>query len=64
MFDEIYWTFIDQRYYETFSSLEGPIKLLNQEQQHEIDELVGLKTRQCSEEGFDDHYPIDRLLEL
>lgn len=24
MFNEIYWTFIDQRYYGTFFSLEGP----------------------------------------
>lgn len=63
MFDEIYWTFIDPWYYGTFSSLEDRIELQNREQHHEIDELVGLKTCQCSEEEFDDHYPIDRPLE-
>lgn len=64
IFDEVYWIFIDPRYYGTFSSLEDRIGLLNQEQQHEIDRLVGHKTRQCSEEEFDDYYPIDRLLEF
>ncbi|KAJ5799754.1 uncharacterized protein N7518_001822 [Penicillium psychrosexuale] len=62
MFDEIYWTFIDHRYYGTFTSLDDRIQLLDQEQQQEMNELVTLKTK--DEESFDDHYPIDELLEL
>lgn len=66
MFDEIYWTFIDQQYYGTFTSLDDRIQLLDPEQQSEMNELVKLKTCQCTEgkESFDDHYPIDKLLEL
>ncbi|KAJ5952132.1 uncharacterized protein N7479_010545 [Penicillium vulpinum] len=65
MFDEIYWTFIDHRYYGTFTSLDDRIQLLDQEQRQEMDELVRLKTGQCKEnESLDDHYPIDMLLEL
>ncbi|RHZ55786.1 hypothetical protein CDV55_104035 [Aspergillus turcosus] len=66
MFDEIYWTFIDHRYYGAFTSLEDRIQLLDHEQQHEMNELVRIKTAQCNEdkESFNDHYPIDKLLEL
>ena len=66
MFDEIYWTFIDHRYYGSFTSLDDRIQLLDEEQQQELNELVRLKTGQCTEdeESFDDHYPIDKLLVL
>ncbi|PGH16916.1 hypothetical protein AJ80_05060 [Polytolypa hystricis UAMH7299] len=66
MFDEVYWTFIDQRYYGPFTSLGDRIQLLNQEQQREMDELARLKVSQsdADDEDFDDHYPIDKLLEL
>ncbi|CRL25793.1 Protein kinase-like domain [Penicillium camemberti] len=65
MFDEIYWTFIDHRYYGAFTSLDDRIQLLDQEQQQEMNELVKLKTGQCKDtERFDDNYPIDKLLEL
>ncbi|KAB8213299.1 kinase-like domain-containing protein [Aspergillus novoparasiticus] len=66
MFDEIYWAFVDQRYYGTFASLDERIQLLDQEQQREINELVRLKTSQSNEDkkSFDDHYPIDKLMDL
>ena len=66
IFDEIYWTFIDQQYYGTFTSLDDRMQLLDQEQQCEMNELVRHKTGQYTEdkEIFDDHYPIDKLLEL
>jgi hypothetical protein len=39
---------------------------LDLEQQHEMNELVKIKMDRCNEdkESFDDHYPIDKLLEL
>ncbi|KAJ5356167.1 hypothetical protein N7517_010776 [Penicillium concentricum] len=65
MFDEIYWTFIDHRYHGTFTSLDDRIRLLDEEQQQEMNELVRLKTDQYKDtENIDDHYPIDKLLEL
>lgn len=66
MFDEIYWTFIDPWYYGTFTSLDDRIRLLDQEQQRDMNELVRHKTGRCTQdnESFDDHYPIEKLLEL
>ncbi|KAK2875573.1 hypothetical protein FQN49_001597 [Arthroderma sp. PD_2] len=65
MFDEIYWTFIDQKYFGPFTSLDDRIQLLTGEQRDEMDELVRLKVCPSNEgngEEFDDHYPIDELL--
>ena len=65
MFDGIYWTFINHRYYGTFTSLAGRVRLWNQEQQQEMNELVRSKTNQYTkDEDFEDYYPIDKLLEL
>lgn len=67
MFDEIYWTFIDQRYYGPFTSLEDRIQNLNQRQQCELDEFVKLKmlkSHKDGEENFTDHFPIDKLYDL
>ena len=65
MFDKIYWTFIDHRYYGAFTSLDDRIQLLDQEQQQEMNEFVKIKVSQRKdEESFVDHYPIVRLLEM
>ncbi|KAJ5782274.1 hypothetical protein N7457_004048 [Penicillium paradoxum] len=65
MFDEIYRKFIDHWYYGDFTSLEDRIQLLDLEQQQEMNELVRLKIGLCKDKDtLDDHYPIDKLLEL
>ena len=66
MFDEIYWTFIDEQWYGSFTSLEDRIQRLDEAQQNEMNELVRLKLKKYSrdESNFNDHYPIDDLLEL
>ncbi|RJE21676.1 Phosphotransferase enzyme family [Aspergillus sclerotialis] len=66
MFDEIYWTFIDERWYGSFTSLEDRIQRLDKTQQNEIKELVRLKMGKYSgnESSSNDNYPIDQLLEL
>ncbi|KAI9369573.1 hypothetical protein BJX61DRAFT_545467 [Aspergillus egyptiacus] len=66
MFDEIYWTFVEQQYYGTFTSSEHRMQQLSDEQQRELHEAVEAKMQQStgSEEDFHDHYPIDELLEL
>ncbi|RAH65646.1 phosphotransferase family protein [Aspergillus aculeatinus CBS 121060] len=51
MFDEIYWAFIDHRYYGTFTSLDDRIRLLNQEQQRDMNELVRHKTGHCTQDN-------------
>ncbi|KAM5435813.1 hypothetical protein MferCBS31731_006070 [Microsporum ferrugineum] len=65
MFDEIYWTFIDKKYFGPFTSLDDRIRLLSEEQREEMNELVRFKTSQLIEdngEDFNDHYPIEDLL--
>jgi hypothetical protein len=63
MFDGIYWTFIDHRYYGTFTSRAGRVRLWGQEQQQEMNELVRITTNQYTkDENFEDYYPIDKLL--
>ncbi|GAQ41873.1 hypothetical protein AtubIFM56815_000503 [Aspergillus tubingensis] len=66
MFDEIYWEFVDRRFYGDLGSLQDRVRLLSEEQRGEMDELVRGKIGQCDrgEDEFDDHYPIDVLLEL
>ncbi|BCR97085.1 aminoglycoside phosphotransferase family protein [Aspergillus luchuensis] len=66
MFDEIYWEFVDRRFYGDLGSLQDRVRLLSEEQRWEMDELVRGKLGRCDrgEDEFDDHYPIDVLLEL
>ncbi|PYH64227.1 phosphotransferase family protein [Aspergillus vadensis CBS 113365] len=66
MFDEIYWGFVDRRFYGDLGSLQDRVRLLSEEQRREMDELVRGKMGQCDrgEDEFEDHYPIDMLLEL
>ncbi|KAJ5093503.1 hypothetical protein N7456_009364 [Penicillium angulare] len=66
MFDEIYWTFLDHRYYGTFNSLEDRMQLLNEEQLREMNELVSSKTGELAQDrdSFVDNYPVDMLLDL
>lgn len=64
MFDEIYWTFIDQQYHGTYTSVEDRMRLLDQEQQRELEELVRTTIRKSAEDEFHDIYPIEELLEL
>lgn len=67
MFNNIYWTFIDQRYYGPFTSLKDCIRDLNHTQQHEIDNFVKLKmlkSNEGGEENFRDYFPIDKLYDL
>ena len=66
MFDEIYWEFVDRRFYGDLGSLQDRVRLLSEEQRREMDELVRGKLGRCDrgEDEFEDHYPIDVLLEL
>ncbi|OJZ88519.1 hypothetical protein ASPFODRAFT_31498 [Aspergillus luchuensis CBS 106.47] len=66
MFDEIYWEFVDRRFYGDLGSLQDRVRLLSEEQRREMDELVRGKLGRCGrgEDEFEDYYPIDVLLEL
>lgn len=64
MFDEIYWAFIDQQYHGMYPSVEDRMRLLDQEQQHQLEELVRTTIRKSPEDEFHHFYPIEELLEL
>ncbi|KAH8425249.1 uncharacterized protein LDX57_003005 [Aspergillus melleus] len=70
MFDEVYWGFLDERFFGSFTSLEQRMGLLSEEQRLEMEALAREKMGEWDgsegkgEEGFVDHYPIDKLLEV
>lgn len=64
MFDDIYWTFLDQKYFGDFTSLEDRIPLLTQDEQDELDGFVQVKMQQAKEETLDEHLTFDEVVEL
>lgn len=64
MFDEIYWDFIDSRFYGPFTTTEDRFSLLSAEERLIIDAVVESKLRQASEGTLISHYSIDELVDL
>ena len=61
-FDDIYWKFIDPRYYGDFTSIEERFRLLSTEEQGELDEFVPLKMQQAKARKLDEHWTLDEML--
>ncbi|RAH40524.1 phosphotransferase family protein [Aspergillus brunneoviolaceus CBS 621.78] len=64
MFDEIYWKFIDPRFYGPFTAVEDRLGLLSEEERANIDTIIEQKMLQASEGTFVSHYSIDELVDL
>ena len=64
MFDEIYWTFIDERYHGPLTSINDRIELLSEEERHTLDELVRVKMEHIAEGPLESYYTVDDLMEL
>lgn len=64
MFDEIYWKFIDSRFYGPFTTIEGRFGLLSAEEQAGIDAMVESKMQQASEGSLASHYSTAELVDL
>ena len=64
MFDEIYWKFIDPRFYGPFTMIEDRFGLLSAEEREKINTTVENKMHQASEGILVSHYTIDDLVEL
>jgi aminoglycoside phosphotransferase (APT) family kinase protein len=64
MFDEIYWGFIDSRFYGPFTTIEDRLGLLSAEERLNIDAIEESKMRQASEGTLISHYSIDELVDL
>lgn len=54
MFDDIYWEFLDRKYFGQ-GSLEDRLALLSQEELDGLENLVSVKMQQASENVLDTH---------
>ncbi|RAL01210.1 phosphotransferase family protein [Aspergillus ibericus CBS 121593] len=63
LFDEIYWTFLDPRYFGP-GSLEDRVALLSAEELVELERLVPVKVQQAREKRLEEHLSFDELVEL
>ncbi|KIW77070.1 hypothetical protein Z517_09516 [Fonsecaea pedrosoi CBS 271.37] len=64
MFDEIYWTFIDEIYHGPFTAIEDRLGLLTKDERHSLDELVRIKLGHIVEGPLDTYYTVDDLMDL
>lgn len=64
MFDEIYWTFIDEKYYGRFISIEDRLKSLSDDERSALDEFGRVKMEQPGEGILDAYYGVDDLVGL
>ena len=64
MFDDIYWTFLDKKYFGHKDSLDDRLCPLSQEQRDELDEFVQSKMQQARDERLDEHLTYDQLADL
>jgi hypothetical protein len=64
MFDEIYWSFIDQRFFGLLTTIDDRLCLLSAEERVDIDAFVEKKMHQTRAGNLDSHYSIDELVDL
>lgn len=64
MFDEIYWTFIDRKYYGPFTTIQDRMDLLNEEERVNLDGFVQKKMQQAREGNLVSHQTVDEMLNL
>lgn len=64
MFDEIYWKFIDPRFFGHFTTIEDRLCLLSAEECVNIDAFIQKKIHQASEGNLVSHYSVDELVDL
>jgi aminoglycoside phosphotransferase (APT) family kinase protein len=64
MFDEIYWNFIDERFFGHFTMMEDRLGLLSAEERVNMDAFIAKKVHQASEGNLVSYYSIDELVDL
>ncbi|KAM4058841.1 phosphotransferase enzyme family protein [Hirsutella rhossiliensis] len=64
MFDDIYWTFLDEKFFGRLDALEDRLSLLSDEEREGINGFVEEKMRQKSECTLDEHLTFDDLFAL
>ncbi|MCJ1255592.1 hypothetical protein MMC24_003409 [Lignoscripta atroalba] len=64
MFDEIYWGFIDAKYYGHLTTIEARIDLLTEEERRDLDGLVQRKMREAEEGNLASYQDVDEMMSL
>lgn len=64
MFDDIYWTFLDERYFGRLCSLDDHVSLLTQEERNEMPGFVQEKLQQAKEKTLDEDMTLDETIDL
>lgn len=64
MFNEIYWKFIDPKFFGHFTTVEDRLCLLSAEELLELDIFIGKKMHQAREGILVSHYTVDELADL
>lgn len=64
MFDDIYWAFLDEKFFGPLGTLEGRLSLLSDEERNGLDGFVELKMQQKSECSLDEHLTLDEIMDL
>jgi aminoglycoside phosphotransferase (APT) family kinase protein len=63
MFDDIYWAFLDSKYFGR-GSLEDRLSLLSRDERDEMDRFVQAKMQQAVEKRLDEHLTYDEFVDL
>lgn len=63
MFDDIYWAFLDSKYFGR-GSLEDRLSLLSRDERDEMDRFVQAKMQQAAEKRLDEHLTYDEFVDL
>lgn len=64
MFDDIYWTFLDEKYFGRLGSLDDRLSLLTQQERDEMPGFVQEKLQQAKEKTLDEHMTLDEAIDL
>ena len=64
MFDDIYWAFLDEKYFGRFTSLDDRLALLAREERDELDGFVKAKMQQAEDKSLVEHLTFDELVDL
>lgn len=64
MFDDIYWKFIDQKFFGPFTTIKDRLELLSFEERENMDPFVEMKLSQAKEGNLVTHYDVDKLWDL
>ncbi|EGC42637.1 phosphotransferase enzyme family protein [Histoplasma capsulatum var. duboisii H88] len=64
MFDDIYWTILDEKHFGRLNSLDDRLSLLSQDELDGLDGFVRMKMQQVVEKRLDEHLTFDELVDL